>query len=44
MTVDLGEDLNIGTVLGDPRSADEHAAHGGRSGSTPHLEIGLEGA
>src|ERR1700735_3432439 len=42
MTVNLRQNLNIGTMLGDPRSTDEYASHG-PSGQTLHLEIGLEG-
>jgi hypothetical protein len=43
MTVDFGQDLHTGTVLCDPRGADEHPAQR-PSGQSFYGEIGLEGA
>src|SRR3954453_21915776 len=41
MSVDLGEDLDVGTCILDPRSADEDRAHG--LVAVTDVEVGLEG-
>ncbi len=43
MTLDLREDLHLGSVLGDPRGADEHPSQWSTLDSV-NLQIGLEAA